>query len=266
MFCSDPYISLLKQQGYNVVRLPREDFVPLTLLASEEGRDLSRMGLLAELLQADSLPQVKRDTPAAGIAGKRTADMNVSLGLNLLGSIIGAMGGGQIGLDTAFNHARSLAFEFPQVLADDVSIVELDKYLGRAQIDPDSRHLANLLELDDLYVVTGILKSKRFTVAVTSAGSADIELDVPAIKEVVGAKVGVSSESGAESKVSFEGQVPLVFGFQARRLIYEGGNYIKLEPVKPGSVGAKDIDALRAAGRPVESNMFLSSGAFVRVR
>src|SRR5437016_2619349 len=98
MFCNDPYLSLLKQQGYNVVRLPREDFPPLLLLAREEGKDLSRMGPISELLRGEETPQAKTDIAAAGISGKRTAEMNTTLGLNILGAIIDAMGGSRVGL------------------------------------------------------------------------------------------------------------------------------------------------------------------------
>src|SRR5690606_6192758 len=68
MFCTDPYVALLKAQGYNVVRLPRADFSPLLLLADEGGKDLARMGHLTELLSGANAPPVKADTRAAGIS------------------------------------------------------------------------------------------------------------------------------------------------------------------------------------------------------
>ncbi|MFM9888351.1 MAG: hypothetical protein ACKVQT_35445 [Burkholderiales bacterium] len=266
MFCNDPYVGLLKQQGYNVVRLPRADFLPLMLLAHEEGKDLSRIGLVSELLAGAELPTVQTDTIAAGISGKRTAAMHLSLGLNLLGTIVGAMGGGQVGLESSLQSTRSIVFEFPEVLSDDVSVVQLDKYLGKARIDGTAKYVSQLLDLDDLYVVTSVLKARKFTIEANSSSSGSAALDVPAIQEIVGAKVKVSAQSERHSKATFEGATPLAFGFQARRLIYAGGDYLKLEPVLAGSVGAKGVDAILGGEGRVESNMLVLPGAFTRVR
>ncbi len=267
MFCTDPYVALLKAQGYNVVRLPRADFSPLLLLADEGGKDLARMGHLTELLSGANAPPVKADTRAAGISGKRTAEMNIGLGLNLLGTIIGAMGGSNIGLDTQFKNAASAVFEFPDVLADDVSVVQLDQYLGKARINPASRYLKELLDWDELFVVTGTIKSRKFSVEFGTDQQGDIGLKVPAIQQVVGADVKVSGAAGSASKVTFEGSEPLVFGFQARRLVFEDGQYLRFEPVEAGSVGAKDAAAI-LGGSPEASlppPVLLGRGTFVRI-
>lgn len=267
MFCTDPYLALLKTQGYNVVRLPRADFPPLLLLADEGGKDLARMGHLTELLTGADAPAIKADTRAAGISGKRTAEMNIGVGLNLLGTLIGAMGGSNIGLDTQFKSAASAVFEFPDVLADDVSVVQLDQYLGKARINPASRYLKGLLDWDDLFVVTGTIKSTRFTIDVGSEQKADVGLKVPAIQQLVGADIKVTGAAGSAAKLSFEGKEPLVFGFQARRLVFEDGQYLSFEPVEAGSVGAKNLDALggAASDRRYPEPVLLRRGAFVRI-
>ena len=66
-------------------------------------------------------------------------------------------------------------------------------------------------------------------------------MDVPVIKEIVGGNVQISTESDSGTKVTFEGEVPLVFGFQAVRLFYEGGIFTSLEPEKTGQAGLESL-------------------------
>jgi hypothetical protein len=265
MFCTDPYITLLKSSGYNVVRLPRGDFSPLLLLAEEGGKDLNRMGSIKDLLTGARAPVIKANTPAASISGKRTGTINIGIGLNLLGTIIGAMGGTQIGLDTQFKNTSSIAFEFPEVFADDVDVTKLDLYLGKAQINSASRTLARLLECDALYVVTGTVKAKKFSIDTATGGSAGAGVNVPVVQQIVGANITVSGEAASARRLLFEGQSPLTFGFQARRLVYSGGNGIQLAAVEPGSVGAKDVILKSQRNKAIEPPATFGAGAFVRL-
>ena len=49
MWCSDPFLSVLKQYGYNVVRLPRTGIKPLQILM-RAGSDLDRLGDLTTIM------------------------------------------------------------------------------------------------------------------------------------------------------------------------------------------------------------------------
>lgn len=265
MFCVDPYITLLKTNGYNVVRLPRADFAPLLLLAQEGGKDLNRMGHIKDVLIGAAPPRPRLNTPAASISGQRTATINTGLGLTLLGAFIGALGGGQVGLDAQFKNTSSIVFEFPEVFADEVDITKLDQYLGKAQLNPSSKQMARLLDLDALYVVTGTIKARKFSIETSVSDSASAGLNAPVIQQIVGAKIQVSKENTSGSKLSFDGQDMLAFGFQARRLVYEGGNYIQLATLEPGSVGAKGGILKSQRGQQIEAPSLLSQGAFVRL-
>ncbi len=263
MFCEDPYISFLKDRGYNVIRLPKADFPPLTLLSHSGERDLSRIGNISELFVGATLPVIAANVPAAGVSGKHTNALNLGLGLDLLGTIISAMGGGQIGLKTEFKHASGVTFEFPHVLSDGVTVAALDKFLGATQISADVRYVRELLDNSDIYVVTNTIKSDSVTVDTNASGSAGVEVQVPALQQIVGATVKVSGESEHTGRVTFSGDAHLVFGFQAYRLIYADGKYIKLEPLPAGSSAAKSVDGL-LTGQPPETAVRLhTKGAWV---
>jgi hypothetical protein len=245
MWCKDPFLGFLEGSGFSVVRLPRRDFRPLQLLSSQK-KELYKLGELQTVMipgNGIALPTLKIDEPAASISGQRTGDLSVGVGLSLLTNVIGAMGGGTIGLDAQYQQAKTVSFQFTDVYTDSVEIAELDQFLGGSDVNPASRHVASLLDADDVYVLTATLKSSRLTVDAKGASGASVGLSVPAIKDVVGTNLTVSGTGTTSSAVTYEGRDRLVFGFQAVRLFYDDGHYTAFEPVQPGTTAARGIAA-----------------------
>lgn len=231
---SDPFIQALKSFGYLTVRLPRADVAPLQIL-SRNGKDLERLGHLEKLLMtggAIPLPLVKSGTPTANINGRRTGDIKIGLGLSILGNIIGAMGGSTLGLEVQYRHAKSAAFEFNEVTEDRIEVVELDQYLGDADINPASVFVNKLLEADQIYITTAVIKSSKFSFEVKTKDGAGVEIEAPVIQQVVGGNVAVSNSSEVHSKLTYEGKTPLVFGFQAVRIYYHDDRYTAFAPTE----------------------------------
>jgi hypothetical protein len=113
-WCSDPFLTYLKAYGYCVIRLPKSDVKPLQIQA-KQGKDLDRLGDLTTLMMAGSnipLPPVSENMQAANISGQRTSDLSFGVGLSILGSFLGAMGGSKLGLDVKYQQAKTVAFEF----------------------------------------------------------------------------------------------------------------------------------------------------------
>jgi hypothetical protein len=266
--CTDSFIDYLKQVGFSVIRLPRRDFHPLLILM-RQGKDLVTLGELATVIVPGAgavLPAVKEDAPASAVSGQRTSDLSVGVGLSILGSVIGAMGGGSLGLDAKYRSAKSIAFEFTGVLMDSLEIAALDKFLGASDVDPNSRHVAELLEADEVYVVTATIKSKEFTVDAKGEGGANVALEVPEIEQVVGGKVRVARSGTTSSKITYAASAsdepPLVFGFQAVRLFYDEGHYTAFEPLPSGKLAARE---LAASPLPPGVQPFQSAGIFTRL-
>ena len=90
-------------------------------------------------------------------------------------------------------------------------------------INPASKHVATLLESDEVYVVIATIKSNKFVVGAKADGGASAEVKVPDIQQIVGAKIKVSAAAGQKGKVTYEGPEPLIFGFQAIQLFYDAG-------------------------------------------
>jgi len=233
MWCYDPLLSLLESYGYCIIRLPKADVKPLQILL-KQGKDLDRIGELTTLLQNGStipLPQIIENVSAANISGQRTGNLKIGIGVSLLSGILSAMGGLSVGLETKYRQARTLAFEFHDVLEDRVEIAKIDQYLADADLNPFSRYLSVLLEADQLYITTATIKSHKFTVEAKKSDGGTLALSIPEIQNTVGGNVKVSSQLDTTSRITYEGNTSLVFGFRAIQLFYNQGRYTAFEPL-----------------------------------
>lgn len=262
MWCSDPFMNHLSDYGYCVMRLPKADVKPLHVM-TRQGKDLDRLGELTTILVTGNqigVPPVEWDVRVANISGVQTSELTLGLGLSVLGTVIGAMGGSKLGLDLKYQQAKTIMFEFSDVMEDRVQIAQLDQYLSNADVNPFSRYVEQLLEEDDVYVITATLKTKKLTVEAKQSNGVGLDLGVPEIQGLVGGNVKVTSQAANSSKLTYEGTLPLVFGFQAVRLFYENRRYTAFEPVEAGT---------RAARGPKvpedRAKRLLADGRFIRL-
>jgi hypothetical protein len=231
---NDPLISLLRSFGYNVVRLPKANIKPLQLFG-KKNNELYRLGELAVVFKSRGnapLPSIMENASTANISGQRSGDLSAGLGLSMLGGVISSLGGSTSGLDSKYQQANSIAFQYEDVLEDSVDGAALDQFLSDADINPFSKTVDALLESDQVYVTTATIKSRKFTIFPKTAKGTDIALQIPPIQGVVGSNVKVSSQGQNSSAITFEGSTPLVFGFQAVQLFYDKGHYTRYEPAK----------------------------------
>ena len=111
--------------------------------------------------------------------------------------------------------------------------------------------------------MTSVLKTKKIVVAAQGENGAEVKVDVPVIQQAVGGTVNVDTASGMDSKVAFEGKVPVAFAFQAVQLVFDdSGQFLTTQQLGAGEAAARAFPPAGGARRPV----FLEArGAFVRV-
>ena len=260
MWCRDPFLSCLKEFGYSVVRLPMADLAPLQLLM-ETGRDLERLGTLSTVLTPAphvGLPRIRRGLPAPSISGRRTGNLDVSVGLSLLSGVIAAMGGSPIGLDDTYRLAHTITFEFRDVTEDSVEVVDLDQYLSGARVSRPSSHVAALLDADDLYVTTAVVKSRTLTVEARDERGGSLSVQLPALEHVTDGRVAITHAGDDSSAIVYTGTAPLGFGFRAVRLFYDAGRYSAFQALPAGEAAL--------SRQPRAADYFRPGGAFARLR
>jgi len=265
----DQSITFLRTYGYSVFRFPRASAQPLELM-HREGKDLTRLGDLGQLIGAGAvpIPPVRRDDrPGIDIEGRETSKINVNIGLSFLGAFVGALGGNNLGLQTGFGNAKTIAFQYAGVMEDCVDVLALEMFIKAGAINPHipSGTLEKLLD-DEIYIVTSVLKTRRIVVSAQGEAGQNVQLDVPVIQGAVGGNLKVDREGTTSAKVMFEGAFPLAFGLQAVQLVFDdSGEFLTTQQLPAGDAAARAIVQTTAV-RGTRGPVFLEArGAFVRL-
>jgi hypothetical protein len=251
----DQSITYLKTFGYSVFRVPRHGAQPLQLL-HRDGKDLTRLGGIADLVDtgAVAVPDIHRDDrPGVNIEGVESSKVNASIGLNILGGFIGALGGGNLGLQAGFNRARTVTFAYAAVTEDSIDVLALERFVkgGRISEHVPSGTIDKLID-DEVIVVS----------AQGDAGQS-VQVDVPVIQQAVGGSVTVGTEASISSRVTFEGSTAIPFAFQAVQLVFDpSGQFLTTEQLPAGEAAAREL----GVGVGTSNRVFLAArGAFVRL-
>lgn len=243
--CTDDSNSFLRDVGYNVVRLPRDFMPPLTLLGKQKGT-VEVVGLLDDLITTPPgpLPEITAGRTVANLSGKKTSSMKLSLGLSILNGLIAGLGGGKLGASVDYTNARTITFEFNNVLSDSVSPAAVGKFLRDGDVDAGNPLFAQyVLGNGSLFVVTERLQSAEITTSFEGNSGVGAKVDVPVISNQVGGSVDVSTAQGRSNAITFKGPKPITFGFKCFEVGVKHGE-ITLLAVKAGAIAASlDDDA-----------------------
>ncbi len=237
MWCSDPLVELFKKHGYSVVRVPKADLEPLEML-TQSGKDLVRQGRLTDVMGADpenpvpTLP-ISRNVPLPNFSGTVTAGLGMQVGLTIFGGIMSLLGGSKDRLNAGYRGARTISFQFGKVLEDRIDLTALDSCLRRVEL-ASRPYLVDMCSEGKLFVINAVIKSNRLSVEAKGAGGEALNLDVPRIQEAVGARVQISREGRATSRLVYSGDTSLVFGFEAVQLFCAEGRLTPYKPLPPG--------------------------------
>lgn len=217
--CKDKSVDALKKLGYNVVRHPSVAIKPLSLIG-RQGKESLYLGPLNLLITnpPGRLPKIEEDKRAADISGQSSSKLSLAIGANILGSLVGAMGG-NLGVNTSYTDAQKVEFHYKDVFNDSVVPAEVGNYLKRGVVDADNLIFREyVLGNGELFVITKTAKSKDFTVKYERNNETAANVKIPALKDLVGGNVKVDAAGKLASGVSFAGKEYLVFGFQCFRV------------------------------------------------
>ena len=222
----DPSVQGLNDLGYNVIRIPRPEIKPLTLLGknTETGK-LTEFGTLDEYWKTDAKP-LKWGFPvaAASVNGKKTDSLELGFGLDILKGVLGVFGASSPSINLSHTKATGVQFVYAGVTMVSVSQEGLGDYLesGVLKVSNPSTQLYITPENAEVYVLTDLLRATSITVSATDAGGNGVKLDLPEINGVVGGNVTVKPSDATETAVTFASDaanpVPACFGFKALAL------------------------------------------------
>jgi hypothetical protein len=256
--CSDPALTYLNELGYNVIRLPRAGIEPLDVLGRDDG-PLERLGRIDQIWRGSAaLPAVHPPADAAQVNGQKTHRIKLSIGLKLLGDLLGSLSGGVPSIDFAYKNARALRFAFSGVTVTTVDPLDIGHFLAAGDVEVGNPFVQYFdSEARSAYVLTEVLKSDSITVIAEASDEQGVEIDVPAVQDAVKGKLSVSTAASRRTEVTFKGK-PVAFGFKAFGIGYADGNWVIHGFPSPGPdmvLAAHDGDVgppvIFARGRPI---------------
>lgn len=215
--------NLLAEYGYLALAAPKAGFDPLLLL-TREGKTLTSLdGDVTLLFEPGTNPLPKRDNEVADISRKYTLSSDGGGSLNLLAGLFSALKLDQAAAKTGLQalSAREIEIAYEEVTEDKVGIPDLDNFLtGAIPKEGEFRTLERLLYKSDLYVVTSVLKSRRFNVRVVRSGKTTAELKL-AMDKLVELDPKFERKSNDELIIQHDGEEPLTVACKAARIIYD---------------------------------------------
>lgn len=226
--CKDPSLTYLNQFGYNVVRLPRAGIEPLDVLG-RDGRALERLGSLPAFVDSPvAAPAVAGPTPVSGLNGKKTENLDVSIGLKLLMDFLSGMANaaGLPSLKATFSRARSMQFTFTNVQSFRVDQVAVGAFLAEARLKDNPINDTYFLNEDsEEFVLFEVLKTDTVSLVAQDKEQLGVALDIPALQNAVGVGIEVKPGATSDAEVSFRGPQMVTFGFKCFRLEFATGRW-----------------------------------------
>jgi hypothetical protein len=247
----DPVVAFLQSKfDADIVKIPEERIQPLSVMAGVLNQAVY-LGTLRDCLAqpvAALLSPAPSVSTVAPLSGQRTRDVDVGLGLNILGGILEGFGLPSAAIQAQFQKASKIAFTFDDVKRRYFDPTWIGENLAHAQLaknpltsiffgapDPDAYPQGLLSDTPDSYpflVVDSVIVSDAFSVSVDQAANTEFQLDIPMIEQVV-AKANASLQvSGTNTNtVSFKGSTALTFAFTCLQFALDNtGGILTIRP------------------------------------
>jgi hypothetical protein len=224
--CNDPRLTYLNGLGYNVLKLPREGVDPLEVV----GRDhdsLEDLGQISSIWNSKSaVPQVAPLAQAVDINGQKTSDLKISIGLDILASILQGMGVDAPKVTAEYNQAKSIQFTFTEVQVARVPPLEVGNYLAQGDLVQQNPFASYFQDHDkEAYVITEVLKSQSITVTAKGSAGNSLAVNLPNIQKVLGVSASITASNSDNATLTFKGQKVLTFGFKVFGIAYANGSW-----------------------------------------
>jgi hypothetical protein len=243
----DPVVGLLKRQFpyADILKTPDKLTQPLTVMIDGDGLDGGerplRLGMLDTLLKQpipSSIAALKQDvSPLPAFSTEKSTAVDKDFGLNLLGRMIGALGGPEVEIKAELQNAQKIVFSFANVQERLITIASLGKALWDACVDLNNVDLEQYFgpHADGDYaflVVYSIIVSDQFSITVEQAAGGGAQIDIRAIDQLfpeVGGGIHVNTK--VANVISFTGPTPLTFACNFRRYkLTESGKFEAYHP------------------------------------
>ena len=264
----DPSVTYLNRFGYNVIKLPRVGIEPMDIVGKDETTQwLGPLRAVWSSTGSEPVPSAPR--PAAQVIGQKTDQMDLGFGIKILTNALAAFGATIPSVDFAFQRARKIQFSYTSVTSTVVAPLDAGNYLTNGKLNTDNPVVQHYFTGQDsqAFLIVDVLKSDSITVTATDDQGIEVDVDIPAIQNIVGVDVKVKPSGSSQSTVTFTGPQPVTFGFIVDEIEYDGTRWSLT-----GAAASGDKAFGAAAGAEISTPqgtgsapLLLSSGCTVRI-
>lgn len=212
---------LFKNEGYLSVAIPLTDIEPKQILVKEAG-GLRRMpDKLNKLFMpgSNALPPTRKDRPVPNLTGNLAVTTEFKANVSALEAFKKWMQSA-FSFSTEISSDDKIVFAFEDVMRDEItSFVELDSYLNEATLAGGS--FGEALKKSDIYIITSVLKSSKFTIGIIDTGKINMDVKLPTIQDIVSSDLTLGHTSDKQRFAQYSGPDAMVFAVQAVQVIYD---------------------------------------------
>lgn len=258
--------SIIQQNGYVWIALPREEIVPFTLLEETKVGLLKRIKNFitsspssADVLHANifslfpkpgrgKVPKASAPKDAAFFKGHDILNVKSDVAVKTLEQLSAIAKGsvsGKLQLST------KLLFSFTDVKQIHVdNEILFREYISISKPIVQSEEIISQLQKGKIFVVSDILQTTEFSVRDASDFDISGNIQAEAIEKFASLKASLSTEKDSDSKLYYnqEGK-PITFALKAYRILYKDGKYslskTTLKSVR-GEQKQEDMDVLQS--------------------
>jgi len=239
---------LFKELGYQLLSLPNSDTKPKDLLCKSGNAKANRLNTsLNELFtEGDNIkyPVTSADIILPKFKGKQLIDFNTSFGLKLLTGLFEKLGIKELKADAKWGSLDKVIFSFKNMREQNISLMNLDKYIHDANVNLQAQNFAKKLESDDIYVITSILKCDDFSVEKVDFSELGLSTSA-SVNEILDAHAKLNRSHSHKDGVTYKGDTPLTIAVKAVQIFMKnhGGKLRKKQ-----NTAIQEVESLSVRG------------------
>jgi hypothetical protein len=244
-------MTLLLEQGINLILPPRDHIQPGDLVISDE-KGRARPAGWHEVFNLQFVPNIEDDPGFRSLVFKATSVLKVGVAAAVMGRVLQIFGLGSGTFSSAFSSSDADTVQLSIVAPANRELKNLDAILSQmntAKAEPAPGYVDR-----HFFVVTKVWRAKGLRISVADKSGKQLELSAKAVEELT-AKAKMDLKKEATGSYAFIASDRLIFGLTLREILYKDGSIVEHSPAEP----------LRFRGRhgPDGPYAFIGDDAFV---
>lgn len=258
----DPFVSELRDVfRANVLRIPEERIVPLTVLVSTR-QGVRFVGSIGSLLAGPPLDVAAADVKESDMASlnnRRSRLLESEMGLKVLSGLLSGMAGRDVPEVSAhLKEAKSIRFCFPTVNRRYIEIGRIGQLLADRELNHANLLFGALLDPKaTVRLIDSVITSRDFEIDLGDDGNAKLKVDAGRLREILaGAKVEV--EATDAKHLSFSSKHDLSFAFTCVNVGLSQDGAIRAIAPSADKVASPQLAAPRDSDHGLEEHVLLT--------